>query len=407
MEIVSEVTMENVLNQNYKSKKSNTILLLLISAFFVQLFFRMLDYLKMLKFLDSRSLIYIDLLLVAISAFYIIVEFFRKIPIKRYSVFGTFSFFYFFSLIISLLNRNIYPSFINNFATQSLWYAALSVFWVFVTSEDEIDYNFIKKLLFVSSLGFSIIYLLWIIGRTAGTEGYINSLYFGLCLLPTVFLNKKLWFQIVVAGVLTVNVALSGKRAALLILLFGFLLPFLTSVSDHQKKRSINTIILVFLAVFLVYNYISTRYDIVIFERMDNIIEDGGSGRDKIYEKVWLSFKESSILKQLFGHGFNAVSLASFARTSAHNDFLEILYDCGVVGVTAYLWMIIKLIGYSRKLYAIKSDVAPMFFSALIIFLILSTVSHLIIYPTYIIFLLFFFSLGIYDLNRIERNNSQ
>ncbi len=394
--------MENLLNHNYKSKKNNTLLLIIVSAFFVQLFLRMTDYLKMLKFFDSRSLIYIDLFLIAISAFYIFTEFFRAIPMKKYSVFGILSVFYFFSLFVSIINRDIYPSFINNFATQSLWYAAFAVFWIFVNDEDKIDYNFIEKLLFISSLVFSVVYFLWIIGRNSDTEGHVNSLYFGMCLLPVVFLNKKLWFQIVVVGILTVNVALSGKRAALLILAFGFILPLLTKISGRQRERTVWTVVLVSLAIFLVYNYISTRFDIVIFDRMDSVVDDGGSGRDKIYEDVWLSFKESGISNKLFGHGFNSIDLTSDVGTSAHNDFLEILYDCGIVGVVVYLLAAIRLIVYSRRLYVAKSQFAPMFFCALIIFLILSTVSHLIIYPTYIIFLLFFFNLGIRDLNRIN-----
>ena len=389
-------------NNFYISNK--TSLRFLTILFFAQLFLRMLSYLNILIFSNPRTLYYFDFALIGISVFYVCsIYFSRNIPKKPYAIIGNCLWFCFLGIIVSLANSHIYTSFVNALVTQSLWFGALLLFWVFFNEANENDLSFAEKTLSFATVIFTLIYFVWIINKTDDSEGYINCLYFGLCLLPTVFIHKKLWFRLFIIGFLTVNVILSGKRAALILFVLGLLIPLLTMISGRQKGRTIRIIIFVFLAVFLIYNFLSTRFDIIIFERMDNIFDDGGSGRDIIYERVWNSFKEASFIKKLFGHGFNSVSILTFVKTSAHNDFLEILYDYGIVGLIVYLAMLLKLIRYSRMLYVVKSQFAPMFLCAVIIFLVLSTFSHLIIYPTYIIFLLFFFSLGIYDLNRIKK----
>lgn len=399
--------MENVSNENNNTINRNTELSFFIIVFFVQLFLRMSDYLGVYKLSNPKFLIFCDLVLAIIAGSYLFINSLNGILLRRYSIFGNCSFFYFFGVLVSLFNYKIFPSFINAFATQSLWYAALIVFWISITKENGFNFGFIKKFISIAFIVFSSIYFLWITVRTDDTEGFLNSLYFGLCLLPIVFITKNTWFRVLSIGISTVNVVVSGKRAALLVLVLGFVLPLLTEFSGKQKDRALKTVIVGTVVVLLVYSYINARYDITIFDRINSISEDGGSGRTEIYEEVWNSFKDSSFLQKLFGHGFNSVSLTSLVGTSAHNDFLEVLYDYGIVGLVIYLSIIKKLISYSRLLYKKQSQFAPVFFCALIIFLILSMFSHLIIYPTYIVFLLLFFLLGIWDLNKMEEEDAQ
>ena len=61
------------------------------------------------------------------------------------------------------------------------------------------------------------------------------------------------------------------------------------------------------------------------------------------------------------------------------------------------------LIKYARRLLRQKSEYAPAFISAIVIMLVLSMVSHLIIYNTYFIYLCLFFGLVVGDYDRQER----
>ena len=83
-----------------------------------------------------------------------------------------------------------------------------------------------------------------------------------------------------------------------------------------------------------------------------------------------------------------------FEYTSAHNDFLEIVYDYGIIGLILYVLFLGNMIKNLFKLYVNRSRYFSMALSATILYLVVSTSSHLIIYPTYIVFLLLFMSVA-------------
>ena len=75
---------------------------------------------------------------------------------------------------------------------------------------------------------------------------------------------------------------------------------------------------------------------------------------------------------------------------SAHNDFLEVLYDYGLIIFILYLalwYYVIKRLVYHIRINSIYS--LP-YFCSFAIFLLLSMVSHLILYASYFNYLVMF-----------------
>lgn len=68
---------------------------------------------------------------------------------------------------------------------------------------------------------------------------------------------------------------------------------------------------------------------------------------------------------------------------SAHNDFLEVLYDYGIIGFIMFIYLHVRVAKTTYKLHKHRSSYFIPYMVSFIIFVVMSIVSHLIIYPTY------------------------
>ena len=75
-------------------------------------------------------------------------------------------------------------------------------------------------------------------------------------------------------------------------------------------------------------------------ERLEYTLEGNSSGRDRLYSVFWRHFiNESNPFLFLFGNGALATLTISF--NAAHNDWLEIAINQGLLGILVYVyyWM--------------------------------------------------------------------
>ena len=119
----------------------------------------------------------------------------------------------------------------------------------------------------------------------------------------------------------------------------------------------------------------------IISNRLMNIAEDGGSGRDRVWAVTWDMICHSSPEELLLGHGYSTVVIDSPLRLSAHNDFMEVLYNWGIVIFIPYTFLHINLIKQVINLIKTKNSIAPIMAFSYVVFLILSLVSIVILYP--------------------------
>lgn len=93
---------------------------------------------------------------------------------------------------------------------------------------------------------------------------------------------------------------------------------------------------------------------------------------------------ESDFTEILFGHGWNTVIYYSPLGLSAHNDYLEILFDCGIFAFFLFCTFIVLLFHTAKKLIQQKSHLAPAFAANIVIIIINTMVSHIYLYTWYI-----------------------
>ena len=235
--------------------------------------------------------------------------------------------------------------------------------------------------------------------------GASNLIFYISLLFPFSFLyDRKLKYTILIIGF--VAVLISFKRSAITYSVLVLLLAIYTDFIESKKKNFIKSL---FIASFLISLFYITfinfeqRTEGYISSRFKNIEEDKGSGRLDIYVDVLNEFQTKSILEKLLGSGQNAVrkdniilvnKMGTISSLSAHNDFIEILYDFGIIGLLLYF----KIIYHVSKNILILRKINKQYYyanvAAFIIFLIMSFVSHLIIYATYFAYIVILWSIS-------------
>ena len=221
-----------------------------------------------------------------------------------------------------------------------------------------------------------------------------NSAYFLLYMLPLLLCAEKKYIRIIAVLFVSFAIISSSKRGGLVAFGLGGLLYVWFEYVMKNKLKTSNLLLLVII-ILVAYDYLlkfSQTSDLLIFERIAQMNEGDDSGRSDIYDNVLSMITNSEPISLLLGHGYNSVMLSSQSRMSAHNDFLEIVYDFGIIASVIY----ITFWGYLvRKLFVMrnfKSSYTPAYAFTLGVFLINSMVAHIYIYPYYL--LLFSISFG-------------
>ena len=171
-------------------------------------------------------------------------------------------------------------------------------------------------------------------------DNVVNNIsYHFLKLFPLLFFwNSKPILQFLIAAILLFFVLSGFKRGAIVISVVCFMWFFYKIFKDIRGRQRFYIVLLTILFMVIGGTYVYMLYDSNQFfqYRMEQTIQGDYSARDVIYLTLWNNFQqELSLLKVLFGNGvYHTISLTG---TFAHNDWLELLTNQGLIGVLAYL----------------------------------------------------------------------
>ena len=174
-------------------------------------------------------------------------------------------------------------------------------------------------------------------------EQFTNNIGYTLvhCLPFILFWYRKPLFQYALFFVIGIFIMNALKRGPILIwfLLFGIFI--LKNFSRFKKASFKQKAILFFLPVVAVIfgyyyynNYLSDNIGFI--NRINATLAGDDSGREDIYMNIFNTFyEESNCIQYLIGHG--ADSTIKYFQIHAHNDWLELLLNQGLLGVILYL----------------------------------------------------------------------
>ena len=351
---------------------------------------------------------FVDQLQMIISQSTIESSLFYLIAYPLFLLFCGILFFYFYKLKWTILSKvvllwcvcalfNILWTYYNSsyniiqLIRATLWWALAFYYGNILSSTNQ--FSNLRKIILIALPILSILLIISVQSfRSIVGQNQVNSIFFLIALLPIISTSKNGLIRNIALFAIIALSFYSLKRSAC-ICAGLFLLVYMYDYLKQGRNIIIKVIAVFFCMVMAlgIIEYVDKGSEGSI-ERFLSLEEDGGSGRDIIIEDVFDSYKKLPFEFQVLGRGYDFVRLdkANRKELSAHNDFLEVLYDYGAIGFIIYLCLWFFLIKRFLFLKKIKSSYLLPYSYSMIILLVLSLVSHLIIYPTYFIGLTIF-----------------
>ena len=253
--------------------------------------------------------------------------------------------------------------------------------YIISTKSEELTKFFSTSMIFALLITSFFYYKNWTFANEVD-QVHLGTSYYVLFLLPIVLFASTNWIKIL-ALLVTATVVFSSFKRGGSIALIGATVVYLfvkNILLERKFSKLIWFITIIFLLMLLLI-YIDNAMGNIISERIMNITEDGGSGRDEVWATTWKMIKRSDFGHLILGHGYDAVSKNSLLELSAHNDFLEVLYNYGIISLIPYLLIHIHLIKQICKSIKEQDKCAPIMSFTYVIFIVLSMISHVIVYP--------------------------
>ena len=165
-----------------------------------------------------------------------------------------------------------------------------------------------------------------------------NTAYSFVALFPFLFLfydNRLIQYALIICIMIFV---ISGmKRGAILIssvLLLWFIFRSMKNASRGQIFLMLFSALVVAIIGIKYVEYLYSTSDYFQY-RINQTLEGESSGRNSLYSVYWNHFlNNDNFLQVLFGEG--AYHTENILNLKAHNDWLELLIDCGILGVLLY-----------------------------------------------------------------------
>ena len=169
---------------------------------------------------------------------------------------------------------------------------------------------------------------------------FVNNVgYRFVALIPLVVFLRKIPIKLASLAVISVFLLLSFKRGAILIGGISILVFYFRELKNYKIKKSylyfVAVLFIIFIAVFYSNNLINNEY---ANDRLAATLEGDTSGRNELYGFFWQHIlNEQSFIRLFFGYGAMGTRQLNNDGMMAHNDWLELGIDMGMLGVIVYL----------------------------------------------------------------------
>jgi hypothetical protein len=187
--------------------------------------------------------------------------------------------------------------------------------------------------------------------KSAESEEITNNMGIRfMTLIPMLFfLEKRRLLQYAALVYILTFVVMGMKRGAILLAVVLTIYFLYNSLKEASQKEKLYLLLLSIVAIVLICMVVTDLMDNSAYfnRRVQQTLEGNSSGRDYIYATLWYAFLENGSLFHCL-LGFGAHSTISIAGNSAHNDWLELLINNGLLGIVLYAW-------YWRKFASLKN----------------------------------------------------
>lgn len=170
--------------------------------------------------------------------------------------------------------------------------------------------------------------------ETTNNSGYL----FLSCIPLLVIYRTKPLVQFTFLSLVMVFIVMGMKRGAIMIgaVIFVYFLFHIIKNSRGKSKAFflfLSLAICIGIVYFFFYQMHNSDY---MMKRIEDTMEGNTSGRDDLYQHFWNYFvNDANPIQFLFGRGANGT--LEIYYNYAHNDWLEIVVNQGVLGIIVYM----------------------------------------------------------------------
>ena len=203
------------------------------------------------------------------------------------------------------------------------------------------------------------------------TSGEHSSPMFPFMLIPFIgLLEKKRYLFISLIIMLFISFLESGRTIFILTMLV-LLYSIIKIYGEKTGAKGIVIIGLIFL-VSLVSGLCLYKYSLRFtgYSFIEKTIDAGDSHRIELYKNVIDKYFKNGFINIIFGSGFMSTTLINRYNFMAHNDFLEMLYDYGVIGFSLFILWFITLFKELTKSRIHRKNIASIFIAIYILILL-------------------------------------
>lgn len=262
-------------------------------------------------------------------------------------------------LLCSLINQTPMWSFLVQMNMSVLWVISYLFFWRRCCSYSPESLIWFKRTVFFLMGFFSvaIVYYFVTMSLSRGKLPVLNVVYYLEALLPwaALFLEPKQRDRMFLVS--AVFVFLSMKRGAIIALVVMYVADVLCRNSKTLRPFSLkkwkNFLIaaFAFFVVFLVFDQLSGGF---LSTRFSSDELATGGGRTDLYAQAIDAIRDRDWLSLLVGSG--PASSAELLGTGTHNEWLEMLFSYGVIGLILYTALVFGTLRVAWK--SLRSDTA-------------------------------------------------
>jgi hypothetical protein len=224
----------------------------------------------------------------------------------------------------------------------------------------------------------------------------INSVYWVLVMTPLAFLMKSKITRYAIIVSAFFLILLSTKRLgaiAIFSILVGSVAMDAKSSGYGLGKLFIGLLLLC--VPLFVFQVIADKDEVNVIQRL-SATDLREESRVVLYTDTMITYFSKDPISQFIGSGHRSTGRdrgLDMVTKTAHNDFIEVLYNYGVIGLVIYMSILYTLFSRLRKVWLINLNAYAAYASCLVLFIAMSMVSHLVIYPSYFTFLVLMFAL--------------
>lgn len=276
------------------------------------------------------------------------------------------------------------------FPTVLFWGLAYFIFNRFTYYNPTVINSFLKYFYKLCIMLIILVLISVFAGSFVSTKDFTanNLVYLPYFAFPWALSNSNSKLRLYIILLMSIVVYFTLKRTVFIGFILSVFAYYLIDRIVNQgglNFKILFSMVSLTLLLYLSFTILDSKFGNVFTQRIEGISEDKGSGRFDIYDEVLFYQAKSSKAEWFLGHGHNSVVKVTKEKASAHNDWLEILYDYGLLAILLYVIINGYLIKYIFRLIRCRSKFAAPFAVSYIIFFISSISSNVIIYPAHFI----------------------